>query len=328
MKKTLLFFALATTTNWIVAQDLKGAFIRTNWVSANTYSFNITLLADAMVNIARPTLTLSFGDNTSATFSLSDTSTMGNTNIKTYTGTHTYPGAGTYLANLLTVYRVQGIKNMQISQMQSVSVGALINVSSSTAGNNAITILNPPVNLSVVNNTLIYNPSCSSPSGDSLSYSLDNCSGANYYTANGSSINPTTGQFSFSNDTSGTYAFLMTIKQWRKNSSNNQYFQLATYQMDFTVDVISTVGIHKQEMKNTYKLFPNPFTSKLNLDFSQATSSPEKIIIVNTVGQKVFEMNELLLKQEIDLSFLPTGVYYIFIHDEGSIKRPLKVVKN
>ena len=94
------------------------------------------------------------------------------------------------------------------------------------------------------------------------------------------------------------------------------------------VNVFACVGIYTHDMKNRYKLFPNPFTNKLNLDFSQAASSPEKIIIVNTVGQMVFEKGDLPPKMEIDLTFLPNGVYYVFVHDNGAIKRPLKVVKN
>lgn len=94
------------------------------------------------------------------------------------------------------------------------------------------------------------------------------------------------------------------------------------------VNVFACVGIYTNEMKNTYKLFPNPFSDKLNLDFSQAASSPEKIIIVNTVGQKVFETGDLPSKMEIDLTFLPSGVYYVFVHDNGAIERPVKVIKN
>lgn len=81
-------------------------------------------------------------------------------------------------------------------------------------------------------------------------------------------------------------------------------------------------------MKNTYKLFPNPFTNKLSVDFSLASALPEKVIIINTMGQKVFEIGELLNKLELDLSFLPTGIYYLYIHEVDSIKRPIKLVKN
>ncbi len=92
--------------------------------------------------------------------------------------------------------------------------------------------------------------------------------------------------------------------------------------------VFACVGIYTHEINNMYKLFPNPFTNKLNLDFSQAASLPEKITIVNTVGQKVFETGELPTIMEIDLTPLPNGVYYVFIQDNGAIKRPLKVIKN
>ncbi len=94
------------------------------------------------------------------------------------------------------------------------------------------------------------------------------------------------------------------------------------------VSVFACVGIYTHEINNMYKLFPNPFTNKLNFDFSEAASLPEKISIVNTVGQKVFETDELPTKMEIDLTSLPNGVYYVFIQDNGAIKRPLKVIKN
>ncbi len=94
------------------------------------------------------------------------------------------------------------------------------------------------------------------------------------------------------------------------------------------IDVFACVGISTNEMKNTYKLFPNPFTSKLSLDFGQTVSAPEKISVFNTIGQKVFDFSELPPTMEIDLTFLPSGVYYVFIHASDAKKRPLRVIKN
>lgn len=325
MKKHLTLSILFIASR-IFSQDIQGSYIRTGWIAANTYSIGITLYCDASLNIARPTLSVSFGDNTTGSFSLSTTSTIGTTNIKTYIATHTYPGAGVYQVTYLDTYRISGIRNMLNSQTQQIGMASLINVSTMATAVTAPSVSFLPVNLTVVNNTLSYNPGCTA-NGDSLSYMLDNCMGAAYYKPGGSSLNNTNGLFVFSNDTTGKYAFLLTIKQWRKNSSSNQYFQVGTSQMDFIVEVTGTVGLSENQQDNFLSAYPNPFTDKLILDFSKSNSSPLVIRIFDCVGKQIHESDQLAMHQEIDLSYLSRGIYFLSIENKEGVKKAMQVVK-
>ena len=96
----------------VYSQDLKAAYISANHIVGTnfTYSITVTLLTESSLNISRPTVTLSFGDATTGTFSASSTSGNAGTTIKIYTGTHQYSGAGIYVVSLLDTFRVAGIK--------------------------------------------------------------------------------------------------------------------------------------------------------------------------------------------------------------------------
>lgn len=323
MKKIILLLSLVNAT-FCWSQDITGAYIHTGKTSGNTYSIGVVLYTNASLSLARPTITVSFGDNTSGTFTLSNAVTSGNLSIKTYTGSHTYPGFGQYLVNYLDSYRISGIKNIQNSSTQQIGVTAVINLSSLVSSNVDPTMLNQPVGLSVVNNTLVYNPSFSSPSGDSLSSTLENCVGAGYYLANGATVNATSGVFTFSNDTTGTYAFRYTVKVWRKNTQNS-YIQIGSSQMDFLVNVTGVVGVREYASEKTLVAYPNPFTNSIKLNFDDATFRPNRIAIVNSIGQTLIEISQPA--NEIDLSILPTGIYYLKTSSGVSQQHVFKLVK-
>src|SRR5688572_4226524 len=76
--------------NFLKGQDIKGVYVRTNWVeNLNNivgYTFSLTLLTDPANEVARPTVSLAFGDNTTGTLSLASSDLLANTTVKTYTG--------------------------------------------------------------------------------------------------------------------------------------------------------------------------------------------------------------------------------------------------
>ncbi len=64
---------------------------------------------------------------------------------------------------------------------------------------------------------------------------------------------------------------------------------------------------------NEFSIFPNPFTNKIS--FHSSISSIEKISIsvFNSIGEKLFERETLLTDQEINLSPLQSGIYFLKI---------------
>lgn len=71
-------------------------------------------------------------------------------------------------------------------------------------------------------------------------------------------------------------------------------------------------------------LFPNPVKEKLTVDF--AANIVKKITITNSLGRIVFEINNPLSKQLIDLSILPNGLYFLKTEGEKAYK-VFKIVK-
>lgn len=78
-------------------------------------------------------------------------------------------------------------------------------------------------------------------------------------------------------------------------------------------------GVRKSTLNSfSIKLFPNPLSNKITIEFDNNNFLNSNLQITNTLGQIVFTKNKLSQKQEIDLSFLVSGVYYLKIEcDEG-----------
>ena len=73
------------------------------------------------------------------------------------------------------------------------------------------------------------------------------------------------------------------------------------------------------------KIFPNPSNDKIYVEFDRSISI-NKISISNTLGQEVFKISKPLPKQEIALSNLPDGIYFLRVENKSG-QRVFKLVK-
>lgn len=94
----------------------------------------------------------------------------------------------------------------------------------------------------------------------------------------------------------------------------------------FIMDVLCNVGINEYENStNAICFYPNPVIDKLNyskvIDFSI-----DRIVITNNLGQNAVEVNHPELREELDLSVLPPGIYFISL-EFNSHKRTYKFIK-
>jgi len=79
---------------------------------------------------------------------------------------------------------------------------------------------------------------------------------------------------------------------------------------EITLSEQSLVGIRPNHVNDIQiNLFPNPVKDKLTLDF--ANNIINKIIITNSLGQIVFELNDPVSKREFELNFLKAGIYFL-----------------
>jgi hypothetical protein len=88
-----------------------------------------------------------------------------------------------------------------------------------------------------------------------------------------------------------------------------------------------SVGIKNNSFENDFvKVYPNPFKDKLNVEFSTNEIKDKKIYITNTLGQVVYSLENLNIKQEIDISNLASGIYYLKIQN-SSTQKVVKIIK-
>jgi len=71
--------------------------------------------------------------------------------------------------------------------------------------------------------------------------------------------------------------------------------------------------------------FPNPSTNIININYLKTNSSA---VIINNLGQKVFEQKLSPQQNQIDISSLDKGIYYIQIIEQNQKVQVLKIVKN
>ena len=84
-------------------------------------------------------------------------------------------------------------------------------------------------------------------------------------------------------------------------------------------------GLKESTKRITVKVFPNPSKNNLQLEFEPGDSI-DKVIITNPLGQEIFKLLTPSTKQEIDVSQLPAGIY--FLKAENSLGQGVfKVVK-
>lgn len=333
LQRNLVLLLIVLSTK-VFAQDIKGAYIRTAWVPTFTYTYaytyTVTVLTSISTNSNRTTIPMNFMFNSNVnTFSLCTYSEINSTAVSTYTGNYTYGGAGYYPSWYVDTFRVSGIKNIFSSQTQSVLAGCkqyLYN-SNNSWRNISCVINNFPPHLSVSGNQVFYNPMVTDAEGDSLSYNLTNCyNTTSYYIPNDVTISPSTGIMSLSKDSLGSYAFTMEIKEWKKNTSG-LYTLAQVTGVDFVLDIDATVGIKEQKNQSLNAfIYPNPVVNKMTLEFYFQVLSKQKITINNSLGQIVYSLNTVSQKQELDLSFLSSGIYYLKVENISG-QKVFKVIK-
>lgn len=83
--------------------------------------------------------------------------------------------------------------------------------------------------------------------------------------------------------------------------------------LDVFVDECTFIG---DDIESSFKVYPNPASTFVNIDFNLRSNSSAKVIIYNQVGQRVMETeirNEKLGSNKIDIRSLDNGVYFIKI---------------
>lgn len=175
----------------------------------------------------RPELDFFWGDGASSTLPrvTIDLNVGPDIQRNVYFGTHTYPGNGTYIMYFLDENRNGGVVNIPGSVNIPFYVETQLIISPAVTVNNSPQLLQPPIDDGAVNRIFIHNPNAFDIDGDSLSYELVPCKGANgapiptFFTppANNSfTLDNITGDLIWDSPlTQGEFNVAMIIREWR-----------------------------------------------------------------------------------------------------------------
>ncbi len=84
----------------------------------------------------------------------------------------------------------------------------------------------------------------------------------------------------------------------------------------------------KKNHNNLYgaRVYPNPVKDKLNVSFASAFPDAVELLMFNALGQLVYKQGSINKDNEIDISFLPYGIYSLCLKS-GDGQKNFKFVK-
>lgn len=74
-------------------------------------------------------------------------------------------------------------------------------------------------------------------------------------------------------------------------------------------------------------IFPNPTKNKINFSFDQKLNSVFDLSIINLLGETLFYKSAFKLEDELDIAFLPPGLYHLKIENKQS-KKVFKLLRD
>ena len=151
-------------------------------ISELTYEITIVTYCYTISAADRGSLEIDWGDNTSSVIYRVEKVSLPDNYVKnTYVGLHTYSGTGIFQIVMIDFNRNQGVVNIPGSVNVPFALRTIlqINPMQGFGVNNTPILLNEPIDKAAINEIFIHNPSAYDPDGDSLSYELTTCLGAN-----------------------------------------------------------------------------------------------------------------------------------------------------
>lgn len=241
MKKYLILVVLYTCfATPLLATHQRAGEITFKYISSLTYEVTIVTYSYAPSPADRFELEIKWGDNTSTILQRNNgpigpqghIGEIVGPDIKKnlYTGTHTYPGASTFKISLEDPNRNYGIQNIPNSVEVPLFIETELIINPFIGPNSSPQLLLPPIDQGCVNQPFLHNPGAYDSDGDSLSFRLTTCRGAEgenipgFQLPNqvGSNVggtftmNPLTGEIIWDKpEMQGEYNIAFLIEEWR-----------------------------------------------------------------------------------------------------------------
>jgi gliding motility-associated-like protein len=168
----------------LLATHNRAGEITYRHIGGYTYEFTVTTYTYIYSNANRSELPVEWGDGTSTIVPLLTPPghyAIPNTDYykNIYIATHTFPGPGVYKILMQDPNRNQGVVNIPNSVNTIFSIETTMLIGSDIGANNTPILLNPPIDKAAKGHIFVHNPAAYDPDGDSLSYAITVCTGAN-----------------------------------------------------------------------------------------------------------------------------------------------------
>jgi hypothetical protein len=150
---------------------------------------------------------------------------------------------------------------------------------------------------------------------------IDNNQFGSFDFRNGHNTNiPNSGYFKIQDNSNLTCAFVDNATYSATNWTNID--ATATF-LETQVECDALLSISDENFESSLVLYPNPTSGILNIENNENITI-KKIIILNTLGQKIINNQ---IENNIDISNLPNGIYYISIESINGNKASYKIIK-
>lgn len=278
----VLLFLLLIVSTAKATHERAGEIIFTH-LSELTYAVKIITYTYAPSPADRENLEIKWGDGTSSI--LPRTSLVDfpdDIRRNEYEGQHTYAGQGYFKLSVEDPNRNYGIVNIPNSVNIPFFIETLLVINPFLGPNNSPILLNPPLDFGCIDRLYIHNPAAFDPDGDSLSYRLTVCRGANGLPIPGYTYPQASNQFTIDEFTGdliwdkpqlqGEYNVAFIIEEWR----NGQRIGYVT--RDLQIQIVAC----ENEPPEIFAPNDTCITAGSNLSLSISASDPNGDLVILT----------------------------------------------
>ncbi len=90
--------------------------------------------------------------------------------------------------------------------------------------------------------------------------------------------------------------------------------QISDSTCSFSYPMICTVGINEMAVSTKFKIFPNPASEIVTIESDQVI---ERITVCNILGERVLSKQVSNKREQVNISELPKGIYFVTSVSEG-----------
>lgn len=326
MRLVLLFFGLFFISTAVLATHNRAGEITYLHAGGNVYDFTITTYTKLSAPADRPWMPIDWGDG-SPRDSLPRVDMIddpaNDIRYNVYKGSHTYPGPGQYRVLSEDPNRNSDILNLGGAGSVNLifTLETWLHINPLAGVNNSVQLLNPPLDEACIYQVYEHNPGAYDPDGDSLTYELVECLGADGEPLfayedpdqiqpgpnNTISIDPLTGTVTWDSPQQiGIYNIAILITEYRRNANGTvtkvgsvlrdmQIFVLQCDNLPPVIDPVPDVCVEAGENVNFQVSASDPNDPFVQITgyggpFEQATN-PATISQINPSNSATFNWN-------------------------------------